>query len=263
MSNPNQFNSSAVNASECLSQGWKLLTFNLLLFVGMFVVLFIISFALGLIPYVGSLINVFISGPLTCGILMAMLAAYRNENPPFSMMFEGFTRFLAAVLIPLVQAVPWFVLAFFAAGYAAALKAGFPLSPNGSPNGQMPFDPKILVPFAMLYLGAFVISMTLKVLLFFALPLVADRNLNVVEALKLSFQASINNIGGIIVLILLEILIIIAGTLMCFVGLLIAIPLVYAAEIIAYKQVFPDLRESFGNEPPRPDAYGGTYGYGQ
>ena len=262
MSPANQYNSSAVNASACISQGWALVTSNPLLFIGMFLVLMVISFVIGLIPYAGAVINLFVSGPLTCGILMAFLAAYRSENPPFSKMFEGYSRFIPAVLIPLIQALPWFILAFFAAGYMAALKAGFP-SPTASPNGQVPFDPKIVLPLVLIYLAVLLLSIIIKVLMFFALPLVADRNIGLVEAVKLSFQASVNNLGGLILLILLEILIAIAGALVCLVGLLFAIPLIYAAEIIAYKQVFPDTQQFFNNEPPRPDAYGGVYGVGQ
>ena len=262
MSPSNQYNSSAVNASECVSKGWALISPNLLLFIGMFVVLVIITFVIGLIPYAGAVINLFISGPLTCGILMAMLAVYRNEYPPFSTMFQGYSRFLPAVLIPLIQALPFFVLAFFAASYLAALKAGFPL-PGTAQSSQMPFDPKILLPLVLMYLVVLVISMILKLLMIFALPLVADRNIGIVEAVKLSFQASVNNIGGLVLLILLEILIATAGILLCLVGLLVAIPLIYAAEIIAYKQVFPDTNQFFNNEPPRPEAYGGNYGVGQ
>jgi uncharacterized membrane protein len=102
--------------------------------------------------------------------------------------------------------------------------------------------------------------MIFNILLFFAIPLIAERNAGIGDALKLSFSAALNNIGGLILLFILEGLLLIAGALCCGVGIFFVLPVVYAANIAAYKKVFPDGEPQFNREPPRPEDYGGTYG---
>ena len=52
----------------------------------------------------------------------------------------------------------------------------------------------------------------------------------------------------------------IAGALACGIGIIFVLPVIYAANIAAYKKVFPSEEVQSDSEPPRPEAYGGTYG---
>lgn len=250
-----EFRKGAVNASECISEGWNLIKSNYGLFIGMIVVEIVIAIIGSLIPYAGSIINLLVGGALTCGIYMALLAQRRGENPPFTLMFEGFSRIVPTTLVALISALPWLI--FGAVAYT------FIALPNFTPETVDPamiFNRAFLVPLIAGYLAVFFVSMILHILLFFALPLIADRNASIVDAIKSSAAAGLNNAGGLIALFIFEILLIIAGALACGIGIIFVLPIVYAANIVAYKSVFPDDAPQFNTAPPRPDEYGGTYG---
>ena len=95
----------------------------------------------------------------------------------------------------------------------------------------------------------------------FAIPLVLEHDLGVVDALLTSIKAAGSNLGGLILLIVFEILVVILGLIALCVGVFVAMPVVYAANVIAYRYVFPYVRpRDFNTAPPPPTAYGGTYG---
>jgi uncharacterized membrane protein len=84
------------------------------------------------------------------------------------------------------------------------------------------------------------------------------------DAIKLSIKAATANVGGIIVLFIFEFLVALLGVVMCFLGLIfISIPVIYAANAFAYRQVFPLMQQNFNNMmPPPPNAYGSSFGTG-
>lgn len=255
-----EFKKSAVDAANCISEGWEIVKPNLILFIGMSVVYLILIIIAGNIPYAGAIINIGVGSALMCGIYMALLAQRRGDPVPFSLLFEGFSRIVPASLVTLVSAIPGLVF-----GLAMVSIIGLPSLFSGATN---PAEitaaisrPGVLASLGVSLLLFFLISIFVSLLLFFALPLIADRNASVGDALKLSVGAGMSNIGGLIALLIFEGLLAAAGTLLCGVGMLVAMPVIYAANIVAYKSVFPDAAPQFNNEPPRPDQYGGnSYG---
>lgn len=254
-----EFKKGAVDASNCISEGWSFIKSNYWLFFAMGIVNLIIVMVAGNIPYAGPIINIIVGGALTCGIYIALLAQWRREKVVFTLLFEGFSRIVPTTLVTLISAIPWLIFGLVI-GLVVAM-------PNLTPNPENPMavlnaimNPAFLVPAAISYLGAILVSLVLSILLFFALPLIADHNASIGEALKLSVGAAIGNIGGLLALLIFEILIGIAGALACGVGIFFVLPVIYAANIAAYKSVFPDSQTAFNNEPPRPDQYGGNYG---
>ena len=254
-----EFRKSAVNASECVGEGWNLIKPNYGLFLGMVVVELAITITASLIPYAGDFINIIVGGALTCGIYIALLAHRRGESVPFSLMFEGFSRIVPTTLVTLISSIPLLIFALAAYSFVS-LPNLEPSAENAPEMWAAIFNRAFIVPMILGYLAFFLVSMVFSVLLFFALPLIAERNAGIGEALKLSVAAGLNNIGGLIVLFIFEVLLMIAGALACGVGIIFVLPVIYAANIAAYKSVFPDDAPQLNNEPPRPDAYGGTYG---
>ncbi len=254
-----EFKKGAVSAANCLGEGWNFIKPNYWLFFAMGIVNLLIVIIAGNIPYAGSIINIIVGGALTCGIYIALLAQRRGEKVPFSLMFEGFSRVAQTTLITLVGSIPGLLL-----GILIYLFVDLPnLTPDPENVAEIInafFDRAVAVPLALSLLVTFFVGIVFSVLLFFALPLVADRNASIGEALKLSFNAALNNFGGLLALLIFEILLLTAGALLCGVGILFVLPVIYAANIAAYRNVFPDAAPQFDNEPPRPDQYGGTYG---
>jgi len=257
-----EFRKGAVDASACISEGWNFIKPNYGLFLGMVVVNLAIVITASLIPYAGDIINLIVSGALTCGIYIALLAQLRRQNVPFSLMFEGFSRVVPTTLVTLIASIPWLIFGLII-GYIVTLPKMTPGAENPAEIMAAILNRNFIVPLVLTYLAALAVSLVFSLLLFFALPLIADRNAGIGDAIKLSVDAALNNIGGIVVLLIFEILLSFAGVLACGIGIIFVLPVIYAANIAAYKSVFPDGEPQFNYEPPRPDQNDGTYGMPQ
>jgi uncharacterized membrane protein len=77
-----------------------------------------------------------------------------------------------------------------------------------------------------------------KIAMFFAMPLVVARGVPAVDAIKASFNVANKNLVEVLLVALACFGILIAGALLCGIGLLVATPLVYCIMAAAYVQVF-------------------------
>lgn len=257
-----QFNRGAIDAGSAVSQAWEMVKANYGIFLGVSVVAIVLS---GCVPCV----SLFVMGPVLAGVYYFVLRVYSGEPVEFGMMFKGFEKFVPLMVIGIVQSIPEII------GQGLRLGANIGQigldSSRGGRNGQFfqsSGDPNI---FAGLAAGVLIIIMIVAVvfilfaivwrfLLFFALPLAFERDLGAVDAMKLSAQAAMANVGGIIVLFIFEFLIAILGMIMCGIGLLlVSIPVIYAANAIAYRMVFPKQEDNFNYNPPPPTAYQGGW----
>jgi TonB family protein len=69
--------------------------------------------------------------------------------------------------------------------------------------------------------------------------LIAERKMNGLDAVKLGFRAVLGNFFGVLLLVILEVLLVLAGMMLFYVGALLVLPVIFAARIVAYRQVFP------------------------
>lgn len=74
-------------------------------------------------------------------------------------------------------------------------------------------------------------------LLYWTLHFVVDRNMSPIDAMKSSFNAIKSDAGNLFALAVLNILVVIAGVLALFVGLLVATPVVTLATVFAYRVI--------------------------
>jgi uncharacterized membrane protein len=93
-------------------------------------------------------------------------------------------------------------------------------------------------------------------LLTFSFPLVVDRGLTGFTPAIVSAKAVLKNLKGIGGLIGVNFVLVIAGELMCGVGVYLVIPIIMATSLVAYRKVFPALAPPNLNPPP-PNAYSG------
>ncbi len=249
-----QYRSAAVNATACVREGWETIKPNYLLFLGMVVVQLLVVFLATLVPFIGAVLGNMISAALVCGIFIAILAAFRGEQLSIAMMFEGFSRFVPVAVIMIIETIPFVIVA------AVLVSSGMlPEAPANNVNPEITAEQlqelvqNIGAPLVISYAAAFLVSMALKALLFFAVPLIADRNVGAVEAISMSFRAARRNLGGIVLVMLLQFAIIVAGLLVFCIGIILVIPLYHAVEVAAYRQVFG--KEAIESGPPAPDQY--------
>jgi hypothetical protein len=231
--NVTTFNRGAVNPVECFKMGWSLIKGRYWLFLGITVVGILVG-------SVGPM--AILMGPMMCGIYLCLLAHMRGEPVSFELLFKGFDYFMQGLIATLVQVVPVMLLLipFYAVFFIMFM--GKLNTPRGSTRGAPP-DPAELYPMFIL-MGVLVAVAVLAGALIgaffiFTYPLIVDRRLAALDAIKLSFKAVMANLGGILGLIALNIVIGFAGLLLCYVGALLVMPVHYAAWAVAYRQVFP------------------------
>jgi hypothetical protein len=261
-----QFYPKAVRAGDCISDGLNIIQPNYFLYVGICLLALVLT---ACIPC----FNYFLLGPVSVGVYYTILRQMRNESVEFGMMFNGFQKFVPAMVIGLIQALPQMVgdgIRFtnsFADGFSRGInrRSGtsnyFAQSIQGFPEIALSggIIAIILVFALILILFALAWSITFS----FALPLLAEHDLSIGDAITLSAKAGWANWTGLIVLSIFQFFIAVAGVLLLCVGIFFVMPIIYGSKMVAYRQVFPDNKMNYNNEPPRPDAYGGTYGMPQ
>ena len=101
-----------------------------------------------------------------------------------------------------------------------------------------------------------IVMVCIHSLLIFCFPLILDRGMSSWDSMKLSATAVMKNLGGIGGLIAVNMGLVLLGELAFCIGLYLMIPIITAANVVAYRKVFPALKDhSF--TPRSPIASGG------
>jgi len=235
--NPMEFRSGVIAPVECLKEGWQLIKDRYWLFLGIALVAMI----------VGGAVPVVIIGAMMCGLYMCLFAKMRGEPVEFGMLFKGFDYFTQALVAAAIQTLP--VILIMAVGQV--IFVAFTMITLPTRRGD-PMSPLFFVGLAIFVLFAMIVSLAIHSLFLFAYPLIVDRNLSGLDAIKLSYRAARQNLGGIIGLILLMSGLGILGVLACYVGVFFVMPISFAAYAVAYRRVFPEAVSLGGSAPPPP-----------
>ncbi len=262
-----QFQRSAIDAGGCISNGWELVKPNYWIFFGMTALFVVGSIVVSCIPLVGGILfQVVLAPPLTVGIFYTLFRGMGGQPIDFGMMFKGFNKFGVAVVVGLIQAIPaiiWTVFSF-ALNLSSTLiqiiqqQTGRGYRTNFAPsNDAAPLIAGgMIIVIVILGLIFLLFSIAWGITFFFALPIITENDIGAIDAIKLSARAGWSNVGGIIVLAILEGLIAFAGFLALCIGVLFVLPVIYAATAFAYRQVFPYIEQNFNIAPPPPTEYG-------
>lgn len=239
-----EFKRNAVEPIECIKAGIELIKSQYWLFVGLTAVGFII----------GSFVPLgILMGPMMCGIYLALFATRKGQPIEFGILFKGFDFFGESVVATLIHMIP--IVVIFVPSYILFYAGLFVMmSQNqGEPN------PSALLGFfgffAIFWLVMIVVLIAVSVVFTFAYPLIVDRRLSGMNAVKLSVKAALANFWRLLGLLLLNGLINIVGVLFCYVGVLFVLPIGFAAISRAYEQVFGLSGDIQPNLPPPPPIF--------
>ena len=194
-------------------------------------------------------------GPMLCGVYLTLFKLRRGEPIEFALLFKGFDYFKASLIATLLHVLP--ILAIVIPAYLLFYVA-FILSTvaqGGEPNPGAALG--VLAMFAIFWLVMIVVIIFMSLGFTFVYPLIVDRNLGAIDAIKLSFKAALANFWGLLLLMLCTGLLVIVGALLCYVGMFLAFPIQYAAIAIAYERVFGlmDGRLNSPDLPPPPPSF--------
>ncbi len=237
-----QFRTGVIKPVECVKEGWALIKDQYWLFLG---IVFVGVF-------VGSAVPLVLIGSMMVGIYMCFFRRMRGEPVDFGLLFKGFDYFAQSLIAALIQMIPMVII------MVPAYIIMFALMITSMPRGQM--DPDASTRFVFTFLGfelvfvavILVVGIAVNIFFMFAFPLIADRGLSGLEAIKLSIKAGKANFGGILSLLLLNFAIGLLGVLACYIGVFFIMPISLASYAVAYRRVFPALSQNFASPPPPP-----------
>lgn len=237
------FKRNAVEPIECIKAGYELIKSQYWLFVGMTVV--------GMI--IGSVVPLgILMGPMMCGLYLALFQTRRGQPIEFGLLFKGFDYFGDAVIATLLHMIP--IIVVFIPSYILFYVGMFMMIPM---SGGEP-EPGMMLGFfgfmLIFWLVIMVIMIVLSVVFTFAYPLIVDRRLSGLNAVKLSIRAGLANFWSLLGMLLLNGLLTFVGVLFCYVGAFLVMPISFAAIAMAYEQVF-GLGEVRPNVPPPPPTF--------
>lgn len=214
---------------DCLSESWNLLSGQYWIFLAITLVGMLLQ---SLVP-----MNI-LTGPMLCGIFIAWFALMRGETISFDMLFKGFDFFLNSLIaslillaVVLVVMIPCYVLLF----------AGIALGASASQDTPEIMGIAVLLSTAFFMLVILTVMTIIMTLFLFVYPLIVDRKLKAVSALKTSAAAAWANLWGVLGLLGLTSLIATIATLFCFIPVFFVTPWIFGAAGIAYRRVFPEI----------------------
>jgi uncharacterized membrane protein len=217
-----EFRRRAVRPMACLGDAWQLIRDEYWLFLGIvFVGVFI-----GQMAPMGLLV-----GPALCGIHLCFLRRESDLPVRFEMLFDGFNYFVQALIATLIIITPTVLVVIVAYGsmYMIMIGAVIAFAPPPGQGQAPPPNPEIgivmLLVGSVLMLASIAIAVAIRTLTIFCYPLIVDKELPGFEAVKLSCKAAMGNLGGIIGLLLLQVLIDLVANLFCCIGPILMMPL--------------------------------------
>ncbi|MEO7970024.1 MAG: hypothetical protein ABI698_01900 [bacterium] len=221
-----EFRRKAVEPVVCIKAGWNLIKNQYWLFVGITVVGILVG---SVVPF-GILL-----GPMMCGIYLALFKTKRGQPIEFGDLFKGFDYFGDSLIATLLHLVP--ILVIFVPSYIVFyIGLIFMMPRNGEPDPTALFS--FFGLFAIFWLVMMVILIIVSVGFTFAYPLIVDRRLSGLNAVKLSIKAGMANFWQLLGMLLLNGLVSFVGLLFCYVGAFLVLPITFAAIATAYEQVF-------------------------
>jgi len=229
-----------------ISAGWTWLVEGFSLFTKsplIWIIICIIGFAINLvsqfIPIVGPIAISLLYAVFFAGFLYGCAALDNNESLEVGHLFAGFSRRtspliglgLAYLIITILFAIVFFVMAFFVIGGAAIFEN---MSNLENINPAEFFTPGLL----LLFLLVFALSIPFVMLFWFAPALVALGEEPVMDSLKLSLKGCLKNILPLFVYSIVWLVLAVIASLPLFLGWFVLAPVTLASFYTAYRSIY-------------------------
>jgi uncharacterized membrane protein len=191
-------------------------------------------------------------GPMMCGIYLTCFARRRREPVEFGLLFKGFEFFGPSVIATLIHAVPIVAILVptYVVFYASLVLAVVAQGDEPNPLALL----GVLGTFGLIMVVVVVLIIIVSIGFTFAYPLIVDRRLAGLDAVKLSFKAAMANFWRLLAMGLLTGVMAMVGLAFCYVGMFLVFPISYGAIASAYEQVFglAHATEATNLPPPPP-----------
>jgi hypothetical protein len=233
-----EFRTGVINPVECVKEGFELIKKDYWL-------LFAVALVGGLI---GGFTMYILGGAMICGIFVSYLNAIDRKPVTFDDLWKGMNYFGPGLVVVLIVMVP--VIIFYIFVYVSMFAAII----GGAQAGEAGLVGAFVV-IGIIDLVFLIAMVCFHTLLMFSFPLLVDRNLGAIDAMKTSARAVWQNLGGVAGLVAVNFVLVFIGYLALCVGLYFVIPIMIAGNAVAYRRVFPSLEMRTNFNPPPPDSY--------
>lgn len=220
------------NGWQWIADGFRLFWKNPLMWLVLFLVYLLIIVPISLIPVVGSVAGTLLAPVFSAGLMWGCKALSMDHDLEINHLFAGFkhnTKQLVATGV--LYFLGLLMIALVVAGgidkpVMSAIMAGQTLTPDQANSIMLPmlFALLLLMPLLMAY--------------WFAPVLVGLSDIKAVEAMKLSFKASLHNILPMLVYSLIIVGLMVVAIIPFGLGLLVVIPTMMTSLYTSYKDIF-------------------------
>lgn len=226
---------SAGAALEWLAAGWRSFSLAPWPWIAILVVFFVLVMVVSVVPLVSLFANL-LTTVLIGGIMLGCDAQHRGEPLDISHLFAGFSRNAAGlVAVGALYLVGTLVLVVIMLGLMFAFFGGIGMFSGNSAD----VDPAaIWGTMIVVFVVAIVLGIPLMMTFVYAPALVAINGIGPVDAMALSFRASLRNLLPWIVFFLVTMLLAIVATLPLLLGWFVLYPVLMAATYAAYRDAF-------------------------
>lgn len=226
-----------LDIGNCVSRGWELVKNNFGVVFGGVAIFILLEFVVGglsAIPFIGglfSIINLFVVGPLMGGVYFLLLKVIRGRPAEVGDIFSGFKlrfvhlmlAYLVMLLVSAVFAIPGGILMA-----VSIIRMVRQQQVDGAGMG-------------LAILGFFVVIIPLLYVTtswLFSIPLVIDKQLDFWPAMQTSRAVVGRHWWKIFALLIVCALVNVVGICACYVGMFFTTPIVFAAMMYAYEDLF-------------------------
>lgn len=222
----------SATAWQWLVDGFKIFWKNPLMWLVLFVIYLLIIVPVSLIPAVGSVAGTLLAPIFTAGLMWGCKAVSENQDLEINHLFAGFKnntkQLVAAGAIYMLGllVIALLVSATVDKTVMSAVVAGQTLTPEQANSVMLPllFALLLLMPLLMAY--------------WFAPVLIGLNGLKAVEAMKLSFNASLRNILPMLAYSVLVLGLMIVAIIPFGLGLFVVIPTMMTSLYTSYQDIF-------------------------
>jgi uncharacterized membrane protein len=232
----------AGNGLSWIGTGWGIFTQSPIAWIVCAIIILVVLFALGLIPFLGGLISSVLIVVLAGGLMLGCQAQYAGRPFEIGDLFAGFKDKAGPLIILGLLYVAATVALFAVAGILFMIFIGSTglfgalLSGNQEALGPM-MAGSIMAFFAILAI-VLLLFVPIVMAFLFSPALVSLQNVSPVAAIRMSFFACLKNIVPIILFFIVGFVILVIATLPFGLGLLVAMPLMYGSIHAAYRDIF-------------------------
>lgn len=228
-----EFRTGVIQPIECYKEAWELIKSQYWLLLAITILGVMIG---GATMYV-------LLGAMVCGIFYCYFQAIDGKKVEIEGLFKGFGYFVPSLIVTIVIVAP--VLIVFSILYVPLIVTAM--------SGARISQSELYAMFGTMMVAEIIFSIfmvCLHTLLMFSFPLIVDKKLPAWQAMRTSARAVWANLSGVVGLFVAGFVVSLIGYLMLCIGIYLVIPLMFAAQVVAYRKIFPASGNTDFASPP-------------